>query len=152
MNISCASWLRVIELCYSQKPNWCVMKIEKSNLTIKRPPWDFMSSKEVAEITGVSPQSLANWRFRGKGPQSVGSGSGSGRSAYYQVAEVEAWLRKQSGEAILAWQVTAEWLHSRYIFPIPLTTEERTQAVVNQQKRWRLFPCVHELRHSTLAA
>jgi len=109
-------------------------------------PWHCVSSRELAEHLGVSIQTLANWRFRGEGPTAEMSLRFSGRSTYYRVAEIEAWERTKRGEPLLAWQVTAQWLRERYLFPKPLETEEQTQRVVEQLERWNIFPPVHKPR------
>lgn len=110
-------------------------------------PWHYISSRELAKHLGVTSQTLANWRFRGLGPKTEQELKFKGRSAYYRVAEIIAWERTQRGEAISAWEVTAQWLSERNTFPKPLETEERTLRVVDQLERWDIYPPLHRPRH-----
>ena len=115
-------------------------------------PWHYVSSCELAGYLSVSPRTLATWRFRRCGPNPERARKFKRRSAYYKVAEVLAWQRSRGGESILPWQVIAEWLQSRYIFPHPLQTEEQTQRVVEQLERWNIFPQKHKPRRRIAVA
>ncbi|MFV0633470.1 helix-turn-helix transcriptional regulator [Demequina sp.] len=50
--------------------------------------------RTVAEMTGISEKTLANWRSLGVGPKFVRLGKVHGRIVY-RVADVEAWLDAQ---------------------------------------------------------
>lgn len=47
-----------------------------------------LSTEEAAPFTGVSPQTLANWRFQGHGPKFIRTSS---RRVSYDPADIEAW-------------------------------------------------------------
>lgn len=107
----------------------------------ERVPWDFLSSRELAELLGVNVQVLANWRFRGKGPAPAPAACFRGKSRYYPVCNVIAWrLGKEP------WEAAAQWLRERFIFPKPLETEERTWRIIEQQQGWG----VHQLAHQPI--
>ncbi len=48
---------------------------------------------DAAEMLGVTDRTLLRWHREGKGPQRIYAG----RSVYYRIADIEAWLR-QSGQ------------------------------------------------------
>ncbi|WAL64464.1 helix-turn-helix domain-containing protein [Amycolatopsis cynarae] len=56
-----------------------------------------MSRKEVAEDIGVSPATLAQWAYQGRGPKYIRVG----KFAKYRWSDVESWLHQQEtgGEA-----------------------------------------------------
>lgn len=103
-----------------------------------RVPWDVVSSRELAELIGVNLQVLANWRSRGKGPAPAPAECFRGKSAYYPVCNVVAWRLD-----IEPWEVAAQWLRERFIFPKPLETEERTWRIIEQQQGWGIYPLAH---------
>jgi predicted DNA-binding transcriptional regulator AlpA len=51
-----------------------------------------LDSEEVAEILGIAPGSLQNWRVRGIGPRHVKVG----QFVRYRPEEVEQWLESRS--------------------------------------------------------
>lgn len=55
-----------------------------------------MSPEELAALVGVKVRTLANWRYRGTGPQYIKPGG----SVRYRAGDVEAWLtsRTRGGE------------------------------------------------------
>lgn len=52
-----------------------------------------LSADELAELVGVPPKTLADWRTRGIGPAYVRIG----RHVRYRPADVEAWLQSRTG-------------------------------------------------------
>jgi Helix-turn-helix domain len=57
------------------------------------PPEDRLLNQEsAAALIGVKPPTLASWRHFGKGPHYIKVG----RSAFYKVADIEAWLKEQA--------------------------------------------------------
>ncbi|MEQ8936651.1 MAG: hypothetical protein RIE56_12755 [Amphiplicatus sp.] len=113
---------------------------------LDRPPWDALTSVELAEVVGASIQVLANWRLRKKGPEALPLGLYRGNRTFYLVAEVERWLRHLEGAKMSAWQVVAEWLQNRYYFPVPLETEAQTWCVAEQLRGWKIWPLKHRPR------
>ena len=109
--------------------------------SMKRAPWDVLSSVELADLLGVSLQVLANWRVRGSGPAPAPSKCFRGNRTYYPIFSVISWMK--GGEN---WHAVRDWLHEKYIFPKPLTTEEATWAVVRQHLRLKICPLHHKPR------
>ena len=58
---------------------------------------EFLSTKQVAELTGLEPATLHNWRWARKGPVFVKLG----RTVRYPKADLVAWIEshKQSPNA-----------------------------------------------------
>ena len=55
-----------------------------------------VDTEEAAELLGVSPRTLGNWRGSGYGPPFLKLGSGGRTSAVrYRVAALEEYLRQQ---------------------------------------------------------
>lgn len=92
---------------------------------------------------------LANWRIRNKGPEPLPSGLFRGNRTFYRAFEVERWLRSLEGEDLKPWEVVADWLRSRYIFPEPLETEERTWRVAEQLRGHNVLSIKHGPRRRT---
>ncbi|WP_411817379.1 hypothetical protein [Hyphococcus sp. DH-69] len=113
---------------------------------LKRAPWDVVSSMELADLTGLSIQVLANWRIRKKGPSPVPRAKYRGNKTYYRVFEVERWLRDLP--VTQGWRVVAEWLMQKYYFPDPLRDEGRTWRVVDQLIGWKIWPLAHHPRRT----
>lgn len=64
-----------------------------ASLEAARPPPDRLLNQEAAAaMIGVKPPTLASWRHYGKGPKYIKVG----RSAYYRVSDIEAWLDTQA--------------------------------------------------------
>ncbi|MBV2357811.1 helix-turn-helix domain-containing protein [Streptomyces sp. J2-1] len=54
----------------------------------------------MAEELGVSPQTLANWRWAGSGPRYTKLGDGRTARVRYRRADVDAWLKaRETGAA-----------------------------------------------------
>jgi predicted DNA-binding transcriptional regulator AlpA len=54
-------------------------------------PTDLLRSKEVAKLLSISPATLANWRYLGKGPKHFNWG----RTVRYRAVEVQRWIEEQ---------------------------------------------------------
>jgi len=54
-----------------------------------------VSSAEAARMLGVKPQTLANWRQKGKGPALVRV---SANRVKYDPADVQAWIESKKSE------------------------------------------------------
>lgn len=52
---------------------------------------DLMHPAEVAARYGMTPESLANWRYEGKGPQYIRLGRGRRPRVMYRVSDVLKW-------------------------------------------------------------
>jgi predicted DNA-binding transcriptional regulator AlpA len=63
---------------------------------------EILRAEEVAQRLGVSPKTLANWRWRGIGPAFVKFGEARGRGVIrYEAKDIEVWLasrRHRGGE------------------------------------------------------
>jgi hypothetical protein len=55
-------------------------------------PDQLLTQESAAAYVGVKPPTLASWRHFGKGPPYIKVG----RSAFYKVADLEAWLNQQA--------------------------------------------------------
>ncbi|MGW7106999.1 helix-turn-helix transcriptional regulator [Streptomyces xanthophaeus] len=62
---------------------------------------ELMSPRQVHAAYGFSPQTLANWRWTGKGPDYIKTSPGRGGRIKYKRSAIEAWLdaRTVSGGA-----------------------------------------------------
>jgi hypothetical protein len=76
-------------------------------------PWREVPSKSVAQILGVSTQTLANWRMRRVGPPAARPIAREGRACTYRLSEVGAWLTAQSPRPLDASEVCLMWLGAR---------------------------------------
>lgn len=56
---------------------------------------DLMTPDELAAYTGTPTQTLAHWRYRGRGPRFVKIG----RSVRYRASDVAAWLESQTRQS-----------------------------------------------------
>ena len=104
-------------------------------------PWDVLSSRELAKLLGVSIQVLANWRIRDRGPVPAPAECFRGNRTYYPVFEIEAWQR-----GVEPWEVLSEWLRKRFIFKLPLETEDRTWRAIEQLQDTGVYPLKHRPR------
>jgi len=52
-----------------------------------------LTSKEVANLLGIKPQTLAAWRSRGKGPEYIRV---SGRMVLYRESDLIRWLNQHT--------------------------------------------------------
>lgn len=59
----------------------------------------FLDTKEVAEMIGISPNTLAAWRSMGKGPPYMQIGQGAVR---YKEADIVEWMESQYVQSSLA--------------------------------------------------
>ncbi|MEU3045093.1 helix-turn-helix domain-containing protein [Streptomyces sp. NPDC006984] len=57
---------------------------------------DRLTPAEAGEIMGVSPQTLANWRWQGIGPAYIKLTPGRGGRIRYSLAAVEAYMRERT--------------------------------------------------------
>jgi len=55
-------------------------------------PERFLSTKDLAELLGLKPQSLRAWRLRGNGPKYIRLGQGTKAPVVYRWRDVEEWL------------------------------------------------------------
>lgn len=53
---------------------------------------DLLTGKQLAEKLGTTANTLAYWRYMGRGPRFIKTG----RSVRYRAADVEAWLDEQT--------------------------------------------------------
>lgn len=53
-----------------------------------------VSSAEAAQMLGISPRTLANWRVQGRGPAYVRIGKNRS-PVLYRVGDVESWLESR---------------------------------------------------------
>src|SRR5262245_52095803 len=75
-----------------------------------RPYWHVLSSRELAEVLGVTLQTLANWRVRGIGPPTEPSSHFRGHREHYRIDQVLAWLSERNGEPQPAWRFSAAFM------------------------------------------
>ncbi len=57
----------------------------------------FVGTQEVADCLGVPPATVAQWRYRGLGPQ----GYRVGRFVKYRMSEVVAWVESQADRELV---------------------------------------------------
>lgn len=58
-----------------------------------------LTPAQAGELVGVSPQTLANWRWLGMGPAYIKLTPGRGGRIRYPRAAVEAWLNERTTAA-----------------------------------------------------
>lgn len=78
-------------------------------VTRRTPPWRPISSRELAQVLGVSLQSLANWRVRKTGPEPEPMRRGRGNKIYYRPDKVLSWLLEDRE----SWEFSRDWLLNR---------------------------------------
>lgn len=91
-------------------------------LQIDTPPWRLVSSKSLSDLSGISLQSLSNWRLRGYGPPFVPVTPGRGNKVFYRPDILVAWA---SEGRVAAWEFCRDWLADRDI-----TIEPSSEAAV----------------------
>lgn len=89
------------------------IKLDRSRVReciIKAPiaPWRRIDSRRVANVLGVTPQTLANWRSRSIGPQPLQPTRTQGRACYYTLDQFAVWASDMTPEDV--WR---EWLERR---------------------------------------
>lgn len=60
---------------------------------------ELLTPKEVHADYGFSPQTLANWRWCGTGPDYIKQSPGRGGRIKYRRGRIEAWLDAQTVKA-----------------------------------------------------
>ncbi|MDP1627648.1 MULTISPECIES: hypothetical protein [Pseudomonadota] len=80
---------------------------------IKSPPWRPTPSRQLADILGVSLQSLANWRVRGTGPVPEPHKKGQGNRMMYRPDVVMSWLSDFAGKHAEPWEFNQLWLFNQ---------------------------------------
>jgi hypothetical protein len=89
------------------------------------PPWRPISSMELSRLTGISIQSLANWRMRDYGPPFEPPLQGRGNKVFYRPDKIIEWL---SDGTMPAWKVSEQWLADRgFEISISPSTEASVQ-------------------------
>ena len=96
------------------------------------PPWAYVRSTELAQLCGVSMQTVWNWRVRNQGPPSVQDRS---RRHWYRLADVQSW---QQGGRDSPYEIIMQWLAER--FPGFNPPPERLQAAIDRLERANLVP------------
>lgn len=96
------------------------------------PPWAYVRSTELAQLCGVSMQTVWNWRVRNQGPPSVQDRS---RRHWYRLADVQSW---QQGGSISSDAIIMRWLDAR--FPWLKPPPEKLHAAINQLELASLVP------------
>lgn len=59
---------------------------------------EFLTPKELADLLGLSPITLAVWRSRRVGPPYIKLGDGKSAKVLYPADKLEAWLEKRLRE------------------------------------------------------
>ena len=85
------------------------------------PPWRELTPKQLADLTGITVQSLANWRYRNNGPRFMQRKRS--RACLYRPCDVLEWL-----SAVPAWQHCKSWLLERGLIP-PDASEDHIEWV-----------------------
>lgn len=57
---------------------------------------ELLTPKQVHETCGISPQTLANWRWMGTGPDYIKTSSARSGRVYYRPSAIERWLEAQT--------------------------------------------------------
>ena len=55
-----------------------------------------LPTRRAAEYLGVAPETLRNWRWRGRGPRYSRLGDGPGARAVYRKGDLDNWLEERS--------------------------------------------------------
>jgi hypothetical protein len=96
-------------------PNWKPFE--------RRPTWSVVTSRELAQVLGVSLQTINNWKMRFILPEpEPHSGELIGNRNYYKISKIRSWLENRPEDEI-HW----EWVH-RWISPLSEGIERLGQA------------------------
>lgn len=60
---------------------------------------ELLTPKQVKADYGFSPQTLANWRWMGRGPAYIKTSPGRSGRIKYKRSAIEAWLNAQTVQA-----------------------------------------------------
>jgi hypothetical protein len=90
-------------------------RLKNSDLA-NAPPWQFVSSPELAKALGVHLQTLSNWRMRGVGPAAAPGDWFKGRPIRYQIGQVMSWAYEEAGKAVEPWEFFGRWLRDQMGF------------------------------------
>ncbi len=58
----------------------------------KRPSWGTVTTRELADILGVSHQNLSNWHLRGHLPEPEPRRKGQGNKNRWMISKIKNWL------------------------------------------------------------
>lgn len=81
-----------------------------------RPPWLWVTSRELARALSVHPQTLNNWRHRERGPAAAPSNWFRGNTARYRIDTVLAWADEEAGLYKPLPSYSGEWLRDNLGF------------------------------------
>ena len=88
----------------------------KGSELIDLPPWQFVSSPDLAKALGVHLQTLSNWRLRGVGPAAAPADWFKGRAIRYPIGQVLSWAHEQAGKHVEPWEFSGRWLRDQLDF------------------------------------
>ncbi|MEY8839024.1 hypothetical protein AB9K41_08360 [Cribrihabitans sp. XS_ASV171] len=74
------------------------------------PPWRELSPKQLADLTGITVQSLANWRYRSNGPRFTQRPRS--RACRYRPCDILEWLT-----GVPAQKFIRDWLFTHGLIP-----------------------------------
>lgn len=80
------------------------------------PPWCALTPRQLADLTGWTVQSLANWRYRNNGPRFTQSKRS--RACSYRPCDVLEWMTGTP-----AWRYNRDWLLKHGLIPEDATEE-----------------------------
>lgn len=90
-------------------------RLKQSDL-VKRPPWLWVTSRELATALRVHVQTLNNWRHRDRGPAPAPHTWFRGRTARYRLDTVLAWATEETGRYKPLHAFSGEWLRDNQGF------------------------------------
>lgn len=90
-------------------------RLKETDLMIL-PPWQFISSPDLAKALGVHLQTLSNWRLRGVGPAAAPADWFKGRAIRYPIGQVLSWAYEQAGKQAEPWEFNGRWLRDNLDF------------------------------------
>ena len=96
----------------------------------KRPTWATVTSRELADILGVSLQSINNWQVRGHLPAPEPRRRGLGNKNRYRISTIINWLTNTPEDQI-HWQFINEHMAEGF--------KSIEQAVWNAERYWKAY-------------
>jgi len=76
---------------------------------LRRPPWSFVTSRELSRIVNVSLQTINNWKMRGILPEPSSHPKLKGNYNYYRISAIRSWLENRPEEDI-QWEWVTKYL------------------------------------------
>jgi hypothetical protein len=106
---------------------------------LDRPPWQALSSIELARLLGVHLNSVWNWTMRGTGPEPGDTHVRAANRRFFLPALVLEWLSAKEGNLVPAWAWSRRWLVEHRLLGAEADPAQVLNAVrhLAQSRIWR---------------